>query len=369
MTPEGFSDVLHFVENLVGKFTISRSTVQVGLVTFSSTPHREFDLNSYSDDRHLQSAIHHVSFTAKQTDTLSALKFVHTSSFEHERGARPSSSHIVILLTDGVVTHSHPPSHQSHGQSSHGQDVQTELNHTIDLMQSKGIDVIAIGVNVRNANLLTRITRDPSNYFAVSDSADLNHNADAVAQRICAVARQRRITTTPGLSCVDKVDNCYQFEKYYCMPPYETWARTNCPAYCGYCNGGSPTYSYSTATTSSKPSTTRDATTTISDITTSTTNTPTKTLLTTAQISQVTFSGSVNKTECPTCDETLSCVWNQTCDVSNVCMVRSVSGRKFNTHCIRADDCEIMKSFVLSSGGGEIYCCWNRECLWKYLGV
>ncbi|XP_062608525.1 uncharacterized protein LOC134270322 [Saccostrea cucullata] len=300
MRPAGFSDVLHFVNKLVGKFTISRSNVQVGVVTFSSTPHLEFDLTRYLDDHRLHDAIHHISFTAHGTDTLPALKYVESSSFEHGRGARPDASHIVILITDGVVIHSsHYPSHQSghvtpsshHGHlthSSHVQEGPAELDHIIGLMKTKGMDVIAIGVNVHNSNLLRRIARDFSNYFTVSNSSELTHRTNAVAQRICAGTRQRKITTTQvpsttktthisttrtvsttpsttykvstpstthqvttsstthkvttpstthkDLSCVDKVDNCYQFETYYCMPPYDTWARANCPAYCGYCN-------------------------------------------------------------------------------------------------------------------------------------
>ncbi|XP_078323120.1 uncharacterized protein LOC111126932 [Crassostrea virginica] len=114
-------------------------------------------------------------------------------------------------------------------------------------------------------------------------------------------------------ACRDSVDNCFQFPKTYCFGTYETWARTNCPAYCGYCDG------------------------------------------------------SATGIVCPTCDENLSCTWNQTCGHDQICMVRSVSGRDFSTHCIRRDDCEIMKSFVQNSG--EIFCCRDRQCLSTYLGV
>lgn len=47
------------------------------------------------------------------------------------------------------------------------------------------------------------------------------------------------------------------------------------------------------------------------------------------------FKGSTNATICPTCDENLTCVWDQRCGLDEVCMVRSVSGRQFSTHCIR----------------------------------
>ena len=47
------------------------------------------------------------------------------------------------------------------------------------------------------------------------------------------------------------------------------------------------------------------------------------------------FIGSATGIVCPTCDENLSCTWNQTCGHDQICMVRSVSGRDFSTHCIR----------------------------------
>ncbi|XP_062614376.1 mucin-2-like, partial [Saccostrea cucullata] len=37
--------------------------------------------------------------------------------------------------------------------------------------------------------------------------------------------------------------------------------------------------------------------------------------------------------QCPTCDESLNCVWNQTCYPEDSCMIRSYRGTKFTTHC------------------------------------
>lgn len=37
---------------------------------------------------------------------------------------------------------------------------------------------------------------------------------------------------------------------------------------------------------------------------------------------------------CPSCDDQLNCVWNQTCSAGNICMIRSYDGYPFTTHCI-----------------------------------
>lgn len=69
---------------------------------------------------------------------------------------------------------------------------------------------------------------------------------------------------------------------------------------------------------------------------------------------------------CPSCDDQLNCTWNQTCIVGSICMIRSYDGYPFTTHCIDATDCEIMKNSLPHC---EVYCCTDKACLSKYLGV
>ena len=39
----------------------------------------------------------------------------------------------------------------------------------------------------------------------------------------------------PGL-CLDKLDNCQAYGKSSCVAPYVGWAKSNCPAFCGFCS-------------------------------------------------------------------------------------------------------------------------------------
>ncbi|XP_078318956.1 hemicentin-1-like isoform X2 [Crassostrea virginica] len=69
---------------------------------------------------------------------------------------------------------------------------------------------------------------------------------------------------------------------------------------------------------------------------------------------------------CPTCDESLNCVWGRVCPEAHTCMIRSYPHYKFSVHCSVSVDCQFMKS-VLS--GSEIFCCDDRQCLSDSLGI
>ncbi|XP_055997297.1 properdin-like isoform X2 [Ostrea edulis] len=92
------------------------------------------------------------------------------------------------------------------------------------------------------------------------------------------------------------------------------------------------------------------------------TSTPTAQSTTTHQ--QTSLAGK----PCPSCDQFLTCVWNQTCSASETCMVRAVTGHgfQFTIHCIQSEDCHFMKTFMKNR---EIYCCDDRECIRTYVGI
>uniref|UniRef100_A0A8W8ND26 Spondin-like TSP1 domain-containing protein n=1 Tax=Magallana gigas TaxID=29159 RepID=A0A8W8ND26_MAGGI len=70
---------------------------------------------------------------------------------------------------------------------------------------------------------------------------------------------------------------------------------------------------------------------------------------------------------CPSCNENLQCTWNTACHVTENCMVRSIPGFSFTTHCILKDDCAVMK--MLAKSHGEIFCCADVACLQTILGI
>ncbi|XP_062599429.1 uncharacterized protein LOC134260917 isoform X2 [Saccostrea cucullata] len=92
-----------------------------------------------------------------------------------------------------------------------------------------------------------------------------------------------------------------------------------------------------------------------------------KTTSTTVATTSTTTKTTIAGIQCPTCDETLNCVWNQTCYPEESCMIRSrYQGTKFTTHCTRKEDCSFIKNLMHN---GEVFCCNDRVCLQTYLGV
>eukprot|EP00105_Crassostrea_gigas_P010777 XP_011426166.1 PREDICTED: collagen alpha-1(XII) chain-like isoform X1 [Crassostrea gigas] len=344
--PANFKKQVQFVENFVNQFNVGPDAAQFSVVTFSTTVHNEFYLNTHSTVSGVVRGIHKVIYHTGQTYTDKALNHAHRVSFKPQHGGRPDAEKIVIVLTDGI---SADPTHTR---------IQAKA------LNASGVEVIAVGIGSSVSNTeLNAIASDSSHVFKVQDFDILNSIQNLLTNVTCHQA---------DLLCIDKVDNCFQFPSTYCFAPYEAWAKTNCPHFCGYCNGGSPTPPKTSPTTptTTKLTTTKPPTTTTKLTTTRPPTTTTKltTTTTTATIpTKLTTSGSPNTTVCPTCDENLTCVWDQRCGLDEVCIVRSVSGRQFSTHCIRKDDCEIMKDFVQSNG--EIFCCHDRACLKTYLGI
>ncbi|XP_052705771.1 A disintegrin and metalloproteinase with thrombospondin motifs adt-1-like isoform X2 [Crassostrea angulata] len=68
---------------------------------------------------------------------------------------------------------------------------------------------------------------------------------------------------------------------------------------------------------------------------------------------------------CPTCDHNLVCAFNNTCDSSETCMIRSYLKTRFTVHCSKKEDC----AFEQSNLNGEIYCCDDHSCIQRYLGI
>nr|XP_022328846.1 hemicentin-1-like isoform X1 [Crassostrea virginica] len=68
---------------------------------------------------------------------------------------------------------------------------------------------------------------------------------------------------------------------------------------------------------------------------------------------------------CPSCDPSLNCVFNNTCDSSETCMIRTYKQTNLSVHCSKKDDCAFMRTALPDS---EIFCCDDRDCLRLILG-
>ncbi|XP_053401477.1 uncharacterized protein LOC123550590 isoform X2 [Mercenaria mercenaria] len=96
-----FQKQLDFVAKFGQAFDIGPRNVQIGVVTFASTPHNEFNLNTHLTKHDLVTAVHKIGYHSGGTRTDLALKYVEANSFTKPAGDRPGVANILIVMTDG----------------------------------------------------------------------------------------------------------------------------------------------------------------------------------------------------------------------------------------------------------------------------
>ncbi|KAH3775135.1 hypothetical protein DPMN_176532, partial [Dreissena polymorpha] len=96
-----FKKQLDFVSRFAQTFDIGPRNVQIGVVTFATTPHNEFNLNTHPDKNGLVAAIQHINYISGGTRTDTALKYVKDNSFTKPAGDRDNVANILIVMTDG----------------------------------------------------------------------------------------------------------------------------------------------------------------------------------------------------------------------------------------------------------------------------
>jgi uncharacterized protein YegL len=99
-----FAKMKEFVTSFVNTFDIGPTGVEIGVVTFSTSPHREFDLKTYLSKSNLLHAISRVAYRQGNTQTAAGLDYVRSHSFSSLAGNRTDAPDIVFVLTDGRST-------------------------------------------------------------------------------------------------------------------------------------------------------------------------------------------------------------------------------------------------------------------------
>ena len=90
-----------FVAHFAQSFDIGPRNVQIGVVTFATTPHNEFNLNTYHNKHDTVNAINHIGYHSGGTRTDTALKYIEANAFKPQTGDRAGVANILIVMTDG----------------------------------------------------------------------------------------------------------------------------------------------------------------------------------------------------------------------------------------------------------------------------
>lgn len=89
----------------------------------------EFDLNAYQTELEVQDALDKIEYRGGNTNTTGGLNLARTRILAPQYGARPTATHIIILITDGIPTYD-----------------ADKLQDEVDKIKAGDIKLIAIGV-------------------------------------------------------------------------------------------------------------------------------------------------------------------------------------------------------------------------------
>ncbi|RUS89867.1 hypothetical protein EGW08_002397 [Elysia chlorotica] len=167
---DNFQKTLVFIENVVKGLVIGPYDAQIGSVTFESSVHLEFHLNTYSNQQDVVNRVRKTKFTSGGTNTHLGIEYALGTSFTKANGMRTYAAQIAIVITDG----------DSNDKSATAASAKR--------MRDKGITVFSIGVgDGPDQAELRAIASDPDNthVFSVNNFNSLNQIKAALQQRAC----------------------------------------------------------------------------------------------------------------------------------------------------------------------------------------
>ena len=157
-----------FIVRFAQSFDIGPNKVQIGVETFSSTPHHEFNMNTYHDTTSLVDAIHRIGYHSGGTRTDLALKYVEFHSFNAATGDRLGVRNILIVMTDGL---SNAPS--------------LTYQESVKLHQ-RNVKIFAIGIGSGPSRTeLGYIASDSHHVFSVNDFNALSTLLTELKNAVC----------------------------------------------------------------------------------------------------------------------------------------------------------------------------------------
>ena len=169
---ENFDNVKGFVSSIVRNFIIGPDHVQVGVLTYASSPTIDFYLNTYSNVNDITQAVANITYSRGGTYTADALDEVRVNGFTAANGARPVSKaipRVIILITDG------------RSENTADTIIAAEAVH------DDGIIVFAVGVAEANEEELNAVASRPDFKFFLTDfDVDKLRNLQVViSERAC----------------------------------------------------------------------------------------------------------------------------------------------------------------------------------------
>ncbi len=173
------------MKNIVRDYNIGPNNVRVGVAIFGNDVQPVFQLNQYSSQRDVISAIDRIPFLDQTTNTPAAIRYMRSTMFTAQNGDRPFAPNSAIIITDGVPR------------------VPLDVNEArrltlqeANLARSQGINMFTIGIGPElTRDFLAQIADQPTNthVFQVDQFRQLETILNQVSAAACGTSTQ-----TPG---------------------------------------------------------------------------------------------------------------------------------------------------------------------------
>ncbi|XP_046344710.2 collagen alpha-1(XII) chain-like [Haliotis rufescens] len=169
-----FDRLKKLIIEVVKDTSIDDGKVRVGVVTFSSSSHVEFYLNSYNSRNDIESAIKNINYKQGNTNIASGLKTANTNVFQTWNGDRKDVRNVLLLLVDG---------------RSNMEESQTIPAATI--AKKSGIHIFVVGIKQANNTELKAIASGPpgKNMVNVQSFNKLDQMKKLVSKYMCTGLR------------------------------------------------------------------------------------------------------------------------------------------------------------------------------------
>ncbi|XP_075715534.1 uncharacterized protein LOC142750416 [Rhinoderma darwinii] len=172
--PGNFNKVKDFLYRIVSYFPkIGPHGTQIAIVQYSEEPRTEFHLNQHKERNSVLKAIRNMQYFGGNTNTGRGIGHVLKEMFQVSKGMRPSSPHLILLLTDGRS--------------------QDNVMQPSRVAHALGIRMIAVGVGAADMDELRAIlmNRNLEDMFFVSSFDDFPTIVQELIETICAESEKQ----------------------------------------------------------------------------------------------------------------------------------------------------------------------------------
>ncbi|CAC5426245.1 unnamed protein product [Mytilus coruscus] len=165
-----FQKMKNFCKDFLKNADLDSGNIQIGIVSYSTGVHIEFQMNDYSTSQDIMEAIDAIPYRNGSKNTADGLRIMRSQMFTAANGDRDGVPNVVLILTDGW---SNISSQRTFSEAEQA--------------RAKGINIYSIGIGLRDTRELNDMASEPAseNSFNIQDFDEFAAVSDQVFQAVC----------------------------------------------------------------------------------------------------------------------------------------------------------------------------------------